>query len=157
MNHAALEAVFGDTAFELVRSPFGIGRRKRGKSGVAAGMPLDRFLQPVVRSFGKRNRSFGIEALNRRRALRQHLHVNPGFVHLADAAIIDIVETVADRCAGKALLFAETGRNLRIEIMFFQRDDAIAGLARHVKLLRVRFVGAAECINRMGTCQPDAG
>ena len=51
-------------------------------------------MQPVVDAARDRGRGFGGQLLRRGRAVREHLHVDAGLVHLLDAQRAEIVQPV---------------------------------------------------------------
>ncbi len=124
MHHRAFETQARHRALELIGRRLRIRRGQHRERGEAAVRFVDDLLQPVVRRARDRGRGLGIEALRRRRGVRQHLQVDAGFVHLADAQRADIVEPLAQRRIarfGPGLL--EMARHLGIEVVLFECDD----------------------------------
>src|SRR3954467_9127266 len=76
MDHGALEAELGHRALELVRRGAWIGARQRGERLEAAVRRAHRLAQPVVGAARYRRCAVRIEALRRRRAMREHLDVD---------------------------------------------------------------------------------
>ena len=100
VDHGALEAEL-DGAFELVGGGRGIARRQRCEGGEAPGMRGNRGIEPVVDAPGQLDRDIGGDLLRGGRAVREHLHVDPGLVHLLDAQFAEVVETFR-RCRRRA-------------------------------------------------------
>ena len=92
MNHGALEAELGDAAFELVGGRLGVGGRQRGEAGEALRVGLAGPMQPVVDAAGHVDGDAGVEALRRRRVVREHLDVDAGLVHLLDAHVGEVLQ-----------------------------------------------------------------
>ncbi len=133
VHHGALEAELGHRAFEFVGRRLGVGGRQHRKAGEAVGMGAHGLGEAVVGAARKAHRERGIlDPLHRRRAVRQHLHVDPGRVHLGDAALPDIVEARDDvRPAGRVHA-GDVRLHLGIEIVLFKSDDL--RLRRHLFL-----------------------
>ena len=69
-----------------------VGKRGEGGKARIAG---DDGVQPVVDAAGQCGRGLGGQFLRRRRAVRDHLNVDAGFVHFLDAERAEIVQPLA--------------------------------------------------------------
>ena len=124
MDHRAFEAQRGHGALELIGRRLGIRRGQHRECREAAIGLVDGLLQPVVGCARDRRRGLGIQALRRRRAVRQHLQIDAGFVHLADAQRPQVGEPLAQRRIARlrpGLL--EMARHLGIEVVLFECND----------------------------------
>jgi hypothetical protein len=126
VDHRAFEAEPGDGAFEFLGRGARVSGRQRGKRGEAVGMALHRLVQPVIDAARKRHAGRGIDALQSRYRVRQHLKVDTRFVHFFQPQCAEIVEPPDDFCprAGAAMLL-----HLGIEVVLLQRNDC--GFCRH--------------------------
>src|SRR6266480_1230406 len=122
VHHRTLEAQLGDRALELVRRRFRVGGGKRGEAGEAVRVRTHRLVQAVVRALCERDRGRCVETLRRRGTVRDHLNVDPGFVHLPDAQRAQVVQPPAQLRAAR-LAAPEGSRHVRVPIMLFERDD----------------------------------
>ena len=95
MDHRALEAELGHRALELVGGGLRIGRGQHGEALEPVGVRADDLVQPVVGAARERHRGLGVEALRGGRAVRQHLHVDAGLVHLLQAQLAEVVQPLA--------------------------------------------------------------
>ena len=95
MHHRPLEAVLGDRALEFVSRCLGVGRRQSGKTGEPVRVRRDGIGQAVVDAGRQRDGGFRIEALGRRRAVGQHLDIDPGIVHFLEPQRTQIFQLVA--------------------------------------------------------------
>jgi hypothetical protein len=84
-EHRALEAELGHRALKLVGGRLGVRHRQRREAGEARRVLADLFVQIVIGTAGQWDRLVGIELVHCRRGLREHLHVDAGRIHLADA------------------------------------------------------------------------
>ena len=80
---APLISRLGDHAFKLVGGGLGIGRRQEAETRKTLRIGPDEFREPVVGLPRHPYRRFRRELLRSRRAVRQHLDVDTGFIHLA--------------------------------------------------------------------------
>ena len=87
----ALEAELGHGALELVGGGLRIGGRQRREGGEALRMRGDRRVQPIVDAPRQRDRVGAGELLRRGRAMREHLHVDAGLVHLLEAQLAEVI------------------------------------------------------------------
>src|SRR5262249_18816995 len=132
VDHRALEAVRADAAFELVGCRRRIDRRQRREAGEAGGMLGDRRREPVVDPPGERDRIVTAELLRRPRTMRDQLDVDPGLVHLLDAQVAEIMETLEHLVVARALDPRICRRQLGIPIVLLDRDDRTVRLLPHV-------------------------
>ena len=85
VHHGADEAVLRHDALEFVGGRLGLGRRQRAERGKARGIGRHRRGEPVVDAARQHRPFVGVQALRRGRAVRQHLEIDAGLVHVLDA------------------------------------------------------------------------
>src|SRR5436190_4883819 len=118
VDHGALETELRHRALELVRRGARIGARQRGERLEAAVRRAHRLAQPVVGAARYCRCAVRIEALRRRRAVREHLDVDTHFIHLADAQRADVVQALAQcRVARLGPAFLEMPCDFRVYVM----------------------------------------
>ena len=120
MHHRALEAEPGYGAFELVGRRLRIGGRQHRKTGEPVGMGAYRLREPIVGAARQPHGEFRVEPLHRRRAMRQHLHVDAGGVHLGDPALADVVEAGRDIGLPRDIGAGDMGLHLGVQVMLFE-------------------------------------
>ena len=92
--------------------------------------------EPVVDAANQRGRAFGRQLLRRRRAVRDHLHVDAGLVHLLEAQRAEIEQPVHLR-SGPAGFQPDVGLGqLGVPVMLLDRDDRAIRLLEHFTPLR---------------------
>src|SRR5205085_6603106 len=124
MDHRALEAELGHGALEFVRGGAWIRAWQHRERLEAAVRSPHRLAQPVVRGARNGRCRVGVEALRRRRAVREHLDVDADFVHLADAQRADIVQPLAQRRIARLRpAFLPVLRDFRVYVMLFECND----------------------------------
>ena len=123
VHHRALETELRHGALQLIGRGFGVWRGQCGERGEARWVGFDRLLQPVVGANGQRHCDIGGEPVGRRRALRQHLEVDAGLVHLPQAQFPE-VEKAFTQLGRAALSGGEVGRHLGVPVVLLERDDA---------------------------------
>jgi len=103
VQHRPLEAKLPGGALKFVGSRLRHRCRQRSERGEAIAVGADDRRQPVVDAAGQRSRSLSRQFLGRWRAVREHLNVDAGLVHLLDADAGEIVEP--DRLLARAAGF----------------------------------------------------
>src|SRR5207244_1384290 len=93
--------------------------RERGEGGEAVRVRLDRLVREVVRVPSHRDRDVRSEALRSGRAEREHLHVDPGGVHVREALRAEVRILLDDVVPDLLAAGAE------IEIPEFVRGDLL--------------------------------
>jgi hypothetical protein len=83
VHHSSLEPESGDRALEFVGGRLGIGSRQRGKGGKPVRMGAHRLAEAVIGPARQWHSGFRVQLLKPRHRMRQHLHVNAGFVHFS--------------------------------------------------------------------------
>ena len=102
VHHGALEAELGDGALEFVGGGLRVGGRQRCEGGEALRIGRADLGEAVVDLAGQIGGDIGRQLLGRRRAMRQHLDVDAGLVHLLEAQAAEIVEpSRRSRCRGR--------------------------------------------------------
>ena len=111
---------------------FGSAVGSAAKPSNRLGGGLHDLQEPVVGAPRDRDRGLGVHALRGGRRVRQHLHVDAGFVHLADAQLADVEEPVAQ--LGQAR-FGPSGLevlgDVGVEVVLFEGDDLRLFHQRH--------------------------
>lgn len=79
-----------DRALKLARCLLGIGHRQRSKARETVGMRVDGLVESLIGVARHRDRDFFAETLRARPAERQHLHIDAGFVHVAQPLVAEI-------------------------------------------------------------------
>ena len=130
VDHRALEAEL-DAAFELVGGRLGIGGRQRREGGEARGVRLHGGVQPVVDAPRQRHGVGAGQLLGRGRAMRQHLDVDAGLVHLLDAQLAEIVQPLRGIARPPGFDARIGRRQFGIPIVLLQRDDWTFRLLHH--------------------------
>jgi hypothetical protein len=124
VHHRTLEAELCHCSLELIGRRLRIRRRQRGEAREPAAGFVYGLLQPVIRRPGYAGRGLGVEALRRRRGVRQHLEVDPGLVHLLDAQLAHIQQPLAQRRRARLRpAFLEMLADFGVEVMLFEGDD----------------------------------
>ena len=132
VHHRALEAVLLDAALELV----GGGVRHRGRQRGERRKPLRVLFhlrgEAVVDAPRQRNGGVGRQLLRRRRAKRQHLHVDAGGIHLGKADGVEVIEPLL-LLAGPAGFAAGVGLGeLFVPEMLLDGDDRTMRFYEHL-------------------------
>ncbi len=130
MHHGALEAEILYAAFELVGGGFRLAHRQAGESSEPVGTRLDDAVQPVVDSFRPLPGLSLVEGLGAGRAVRQHLDIDAGLVHLPDAQIVHVDQPLA-RILAAAGALVDLGVDIGVEIMLLDGNDLRSVPARH--------------------------
>ena len=124
VHHGADAAEPGHRALELVGGFLGLGGRQGREGAEALGVGLHHAMHPVVALARHADRGLAGDALRRWRALRQHLVVDAGLVHLLETQRPQIVEPGADMIVLAALHVAgHRGDHVGVVIMLLERDD----------------------------------
>ena len=132
VQHRALEAELRDAALELVGRRRRIGGRQRREAGEARRIGLDGLVQPVVDAARQLGRDVLAELLGRGRAVRQHLDVDPGFIHLLQAHAAQVLQALErSRLRGSRRGRCRCFANSASEIMLFQRDHRTIRFLQH--------------------------
>ena len=63
--------------------------------------------------------------------MREHLHVDPGLIHLLDAQFAEVVETFRGLVGAPSLEAGEMLRHLAVPVVLLQRDDRTIRLLHH--------------------------
>jgi hypothetical protein len=101
----------------------GDGGRQRGEGGEARRIAGDDFVQPVVDAPRDVGRGVGGKFLRRRRAVREHLNVDAGFVHFFQPERAEVLEP-GILLAGPAGLAAGKGLfQFVVPVMLFDGND----------------------------------
>ena len=119
----ALEAELGNRALQLVGRRLRIGSGDCGESGEPVGMRADRFVEPVIGAARQPDGGLGIQLLQSRIGMRQHLQIDAGLVHFPQPQLADIVETLDDPRRIGRVQPGDMPLHLRVEVMLLQRDD----------------------------------
>ena len=125
----ALEPQLRHAALDLFGGVGRILRRDRGQAGEACRVPGDGGRQLIVRVHRQRGRRVGVEDLHARRGQRQQLQVDPGRVHVADPAGIQVGEPLGDRAGPRRRVQQEIPHRAleaRIEIAAAAQELAVA-------------------------------
>ncbi len=131
VQHCAFEAELR-RALEFVGGRFRDRGRQRSEGGEAVGPAGDERVQPVVDAAGERHSDAGGKLLRRRRAVREHLHVDAGFVHPLEADALEVAQAVR-QLGGADRLGATIGLDqLIVPVVFLDGDDRTMRLAKHV-------------------------
>ena len=102
------------------------------KAAKRCGLAGDGGVQAVVDAAGERSGGFGRQFLRRRRAVRDHLHVDADVVHLLDADAGEIVQALA-LLARPCRLRCRVGLGqFLVPIMLLDGDDRTMRLTEHV-------------------------
>ena len=101
IDERALEALLPDPAIQFIGRLLGGRDRQAGKACKALWIFLHRVGEEIVRLAGDRNLLRHVGLLDPGRIQREHLHVDPGGVHLSDAPVADILKLLENlRTAG---------------------------------------------------------
>jgi hypothetical protein len=79
-------------------------------------------MQPIIDAPGQFDGIWAGEFLGRRRAMGQDLNVDPGLVHLAQAQLADIIETLEHLGVAHAFAADELRGKLLVPVVLLQRD-----------------------------------
>ena len=135
VHHRALEAELGHGALELVGGGLRIVGRQRREGREALGMGGAGRGEPVVDAAHQRGRAVGRQLLRRGRAVRDHLHVDAGLVHLLDAQRAEIEQPLHLR-PGPAGFETDVGLgHLGVPVVLLDGDDRAIRLLEHRTLL----------------------
>ena len=114
VDHGALEAELGDVRSSSSAAAFGSLVGSAAKAAKRLRVGRDRCMQPIVDAAGERDSIGAGELLRRRRAVREDLHVDAGFVHLLEAQIAEIMqplEHLGSRTASPRRMCAASSRS----------------------------------------------
>ena len=136
MHHGALHAELGHRALELVGRRLGIVRRQRREGGEALRIGGAGRREPVVDAANERRRAVGRQLLRRRRAVRDHLHVDADLVHLLEPQRAEIEQPVHLRSRPAGLQPDVGLGQLGVPVMLLDRDDRTIRLLEHFTPLR---------------------
>ncbi len=121
VNHRAFHIEPSHTAFELVGRGYRIDGREGSECGEALRIRAHGLVQTIVRALRERDGDLRVHEVHSRRAVRQHLNVDAGFIHFADALRAEILEPGAQR---RSLFgFAVMRGDLGVEVVLLDRDD----------------------------------
>jgi hypothetical protein len=154
VQHRAFEAEPSHRALELV----GRGRRIRGgqlrEGGEFFRMLFHDLAQPVIGLARERHGDLRCHALQGWRAVREHLEVDPCFVHLAQPQLAEVEEPFLQaRIAHLEAALAEMRRDLPIPVVLLERDDhRFSSLIFQTEIL---FCDIGSSASRRA-CRPDA-
>ena len=125
VDHRALEAILGDRALELVGRGLGIGRWADAERLEAALMGAAGLVEAVIGLAGESDSALGVHLLHRGRAMRQHLNIDAGLVHLLDAQLAEVAEPLgnARRRTGARIGGRVKRLHLGVQVMLFEGDD----------------------------------
>ena len=126
---APLKPSFSTAARELVGGGGRIGGRQRREGGEAIGFLSDDRGEAIVDAAAHLDRHVGLDVLHRGRAVRDHLDVDPGLVHLLEAQFAEVGHPSHD--LGIAFDGRVIGRELLVPVVFFDRDDRTFRLLQH--------------------------
>jgi hypothetical protein len=121
VDHRAFHPELGDRSLELVGGGTRIDGGQRRESGESGRISADSLAEAVVSAARERHREAGVQEVRRRRGVREHLHVDAGFVHFPDALRTEVFEPVAKSRAFVGLV--EMLDDLGVEVMLFDGDD----------------------------------
>ena len=123
MHHCPLEAESGDGAFQFVRRRLGICCRQHREGGETVWMRAHGLAEPVIGGAGQPDREFRIRNfLDRGRAVRQNLDINPGRVHFGNSTLADIFQPCCDTGPAGSISSGDMLLHLGIEVVLFKRD-----------------------------------
>jgi hypothetical protein len=101
IDERALEALLPDPAIQFIGRLLGGRSRQAGKACKTFWIFLHRVGEEIVRLAGDRNLLRHVGLLDPGRIQREHLHIDPGGVHLSDAPVADILKLLENlRSAG---------------------------------------------------------
>ena len=132
VQHGALEAEFFHAALELVGSRLGHRGRQAGEGGEALRILGDLGVQAIVDAPRERGRGFGRQFLRRRRAERDHLHVDADVVHLLDAQRAEIVQPLLLLARPAGFAADVSLRQFLVPVMLFDGDDRTMRFTKHL-------------------------
>ena len=135
MHHGTLEPELGDAALELVGGRRRIGGRQRGEGGKPARVCLDGGMEPIVDAAGQIGSDVLRELLGRRRAVREHLDVDPDLVHLLDAQFTEIEQALFRLAPASRLRTGKLLGQFRVPVVFLQRNDRTIWFLEHAGFL----------------------
>ena len=131
MQHGALEAELGHRALEFVGRRLRIGGGERGEGGEPLAIGLAELGEAVIDPARDIGRDVGRQLLGRGRAVRQHLDVDAGLVHLLDAERAEIIEPLVGLVAAAGFRTGKMLGELGVPIMLFDGDDRTIRLFEH--------------------------
>src|SRR5499427_10966862 len=141
--HGAFEPQRGDCPLQLISCSLGVGCRQRRKPGESIRVCGDRLGKTIVSVTRQPHGGLRVQTLGRRRAVRDHLDINPCLVHLLEAQLAEVIQPATD--FRRPTFWTVKGRrHFGIVIVLFQCDDkrlphrfhVRSSLERNVTLLR---------------------
>ena len=131
VQHGALEAELGHRALELVGGGLRVDGGKRGEGGEALGVGRADLGEAVVDLPRQVGGDVGTKLLRRRRAMREHLDVDAGLVHLLEAQAAEIEEPLVGLVAAAGFGAGEMLGQFRVPVMLLDGDDRTIRLLHH--------------------------
>ena len=122
VHHGALHIEASHDALKLVGRGRGIGCRQQAETRKTLRIGPDEFREMVVGLPRHPRCKFRRELLRSRRAVRQHLDVDTGFIHFSQPQLAHIEQATFD--VGHALSFTagKHGQEIGIPVMLLERD-----------------------------------
>ena len=131
VQHRALEAEFGDRALEFVGGRLRIHCRKGRKGCEAPGVGRAYLGEAVVHLASQIGGNIGPKLLGGGCAMRKHLDVNPGLIHLLETQASQIIEPFVGLIAPASLRTGEMLGQFRVPVMLLNRNDRTIRLFHH--------------------------
>ena len=154
VQHRAFEAEFGDRALELIGSRLGIHGREGGESCETLGIGRAHFGEAVIHLPGQIGGDVRSKLLGGRCAMREHLDVDPRFVHLLEAQTAQVIEPLIRLIATAGFGTGEMLGQFRVPVMLLDGNDRTIRLFHHDATPQQKWSRFVATVRRAVTAPP---